>query len=536
VDVDQAVPGGSLGPGRLAWGRKRELEQREHGFYDADQMIVLVAGPDELPPFVVVNHEAMHAMLTGRSGLGLVEHLLSLLRWRERPPPGRTFAPALGALRGETEWVHEAAAWHGTVADTAGHENVAAPRAYRDGVDLLRKLLQSLPGWPGAADTASSARVAQAVGVHALSPPIARALLADGGVLDASGAALHRALAKPEAAPAARFRAICKALRGTPFAAVEAWARSVLVAADGGAADDLAAAARPAAERVAPVAAAYRAALADEIAPFLRAAAGRFPQIDLAGGSVEELWESFVITTTVSTSLDVYAQTCVLPLRHRRDPPVSEGPTPPFAFVRAEAVVVSRASDHGDQYAWLGGRADAGVTLFAHLPDGDTVVWVTSLDAARRFLEHVWVDRPIVASGIGYDYASGDFAGVRLLADLPHVVVRLGDFRSFWVDVALLDGTGLAGATTLEWLPMPFPRNPASPYGFLLLKGEGRDYPVLLNPIVVGQYERVAGVADALPAPGVRLVAVPQGAPYAWLGPMSRAVVTAGAIFESECE
>ncbi|MGH3006115.1 MAG: hypothetical protein ACRDOS_09515 [Gaiellaceae bacterium] len=515
---------------------------REQGFYDADAQIVVVAGPDELAPSVTVDHEVTHLNLVRLSGLGLLEQLLSFGRWLGRgsadpelEPWEADFESPLGAVRVACAGVHEAVAWLGTEIQTDGIEDAEAPDAFRGDVRRLRALVESAAGLvaEGPERLHPYLSAGEAIGIHALGPPALDELFA-ATAFDVPH--LQRTLGGRANDPRARFGRLCDAFAGTDWASFEAWSRSTFKAARTANAEPVDSPAR-----VVPVV--HRARLEYRALQLIQRAlsslgAGR------PAPSLEELevrWGAFQLLFTVMPELDVYSQTCVVPAATERGWPVFRGEVTPFQLDLASILVVSRSADHRAGYEWSKPRRDDGVAIVGRmepLPNVfETFVWETSFDPARRFLASAALGRgaSVVVNGVGYDDEQGDFAGFPLLEGIPHVVVRLGDFRSFWFGAAVGGGRGLAGSSVIEWKAMPFPMNPESYFGFIVLKGAGRDWPVVLMPCIVGKYERIVSVAREVPSPhGIQLVEVP-GNPYQWLGGMSQAVIDAGRAFESVC-
>jgi hypothetical protein len=136
--------------------------------------------------------------------------------------------------------------------------------------------------------------------------------------------------------------------------------------------------------------------------------------------------------------------------------------------------------------------------------------------------------KPVLASSTGYDFGEGDYKGIDLLRDIPHVVVSIRDFRSLWMSLGRKKG--LRGCRNIEWRAMPSPSG-RKYFGFLLFKPADNPFPIVVNPSVVYYHERTITAAIDLPSTAVQLVER-RGDPYEWLGPMTHPVMTAAAVFE----
>jgi hypothetical protein len=163
-------------------------------------------------------------------------------------------------------------------------------------------------------------------------------------------------------------------------------------------------------------------------------------------------------------------------------------------------------------------------------PDGNPLrpTWRVGVATASPFLASYGWRNPIVASSVGYDFGVGDYTNVKLLRDVPHVIVAIRDFRSLWYGVG---PRGLRDCGAIEWMAMPSPSGRRH-FGFLLLKPADNAFPIVVNPTLVSEYKRAVTVADRWTfESGVHLVEH-RGNPYAWMGPMTHAVMTAAAVFE----
>lgn len=531
--------------GRRAATRRgtRTLEVGQ-AYYDADSSIVLVVGEEEFAPSVAVDHEMTHVVLLRYSGLGLLEQLCSFVRWLGRASAEpwadaveESVEAVLATTRRMSEPVHEAVAWLGTEIHTRGEEDLVAPERHRRDVGRLWESFAGMAGAPAESEQLQPyLHVAEAIGMQALSPSALRPLF-DGGLFSAARPEeeLRRRLSSAADEPIRRFRRLAAQLRGVEFAEASAWADGVFAAARGQEAETGPAAAVE--SRLAETQVVPRAELEPRAEALAAAALARVPAAtSLDPGELHGRWEWFRTFFTFMLAVDRYAQTSVVPAPRSRPAVVYEGDTAPLEFTLAYALVVSRAASHDEPYGWTKPRTDDGVTVFGAFDDPDQrVVWVTNRAAARHFLAGMAGAKHLVVSEPDYDYAASDFRGSPLVGDLPHVVVRLGDFRSFWLGRAFFHDEGLGGSREIDWMPATFPGDPSSYYGLLVLRGAGTRWPVVLNPCVIGQYERIVSIADEFPSPwGVRLARIVSD-PFEWLQNMATPVLAAGRTFADAC-
>lgn len=545
----------------------------EQAFFDADAAIVVFAGNNDFPPSVLVDHEITHATLLRNTSLGLLEQIAAFARWlgRESLPPEADALEAeaddlLRVVRRISEPVHEAVAWFGTELQSRGYENFVAPRMYRRDVARLAKTIALLRGNPDSTDVEPHMAVAEAIGVYALSPPALRELFT--GAL-AGPERPHRTLARRLAArsenPIDRFRRLCAAIRDEPFEEALAWSDSVFAAAKESEPSETGG--DSVRRRIANIPVVHRVELqphADQIVtegiPWFTRVPGELgsrsyrsnvqrllkhpdllasAQFPFAADDARWQWKWFRAITSLAWDLDRYAQTCVLPPTRRSARPVEviEDAECPPAFASAREVVVSLGRSDTYPFGWSKPRRDGRVTLAVqHGGGGGWSVWVTADGTARTYLERqMQAGAAIVVNGAAYDYDVGDVSGGPLIADIPHVVMRLTDFRSFWFEQAVFGQGGLGGSPVIHWKPLPFVDDPSAYYGFLVLRGADESWPVVLIPSIVGQYERVVSIADTNPSSfGIRLLQV-EGNAYFWLNTMTEMTRDAARMFEMQC-
>ena len=273
-----------------------------------------------------------------------------------------------------------------------------------------------------------------------------------------------------------------------------------------------------------------------------RLVAARIPWLPrapvLERDDLEGSWKWFRAIVSFAWDLDRYSQTCVLPPVRPSSRRVEffEGDNPPPPLASADEVVVSLGRADTYPYGWSKPRREGLVTL-ATPRDGNAgwAVWIAAEATAQRYLKgRMHAGAAIVVNGASYDYDAGDLAGGPFLGDIPHVVMRLTDFRSFWCERAVWRLGGLAGSTEIQWKPLPF-QTFDSYYGFIVLRDAERDWPVVLIPTVIGKAERVVSVADAVKSPwGAHLVHVESNA-YSWLDTMTAMTLVAARRFEACC-
>jgi hypothetical protein len=162
---------------------------------------------------------------------------------------------------------------------------------------------------------------------------------------------------------------------------------------------------------------------------------------------------------------------------------------------------------------------------------GRDAVWVAEAAAINRLLREHQETIPVVANSQHYEFGAGDFLQSSLLADVAHAVMAPTDFRALWLRIAATE-RGLAGAAVVEWDVV---RSPGFgwPYGYLLLKGSGCVSPVVIQPIVAREVDRVLSFARDVDLPwGVTLRASDR-AVADWVGPLALHVTQAVAAFEA---
>jgi hypothetical protein len=150
------------------------------------------------------------------TGLGLLQQLLGLIVRLTAEKCGTD--QALGAeallrrIGQESERVHEAVAWFGTENTTKGHENMAAPALYAEGVNRLRRLFAKMPGKPAPNPSSfhrDAMSIAEAIAAYSLNIPVISRLWEN----PLEGLRLVKAdLGKGENSPWPRFKSLCSQL------------------------------------------------------------------------------------------------------------------------------------------------------------------------------------------------------------------------------------------------------------------------------------------------------------------------------------
>jgi hypothetical protein len=555
-------------PPSVAWHASVRA-QAAFGFYDSAYQIVLLSGHD-VDPHVVVDHEMAHVNLVINSSLGLLERIFVFLAWKARESANLEALEAaeslLSVIISVTEIVHEGTAWFGTELQSEGRENLRAPARYAAESQRLRSLFATMPDKPFTEFRSQApllAQIADDIAIYALSPPAVEGLWSQAELITAE--TLRAALKGKRNDPLMRFREICSRLDGIPFPALEAWSRTVDWGATGNHDLPLQRRGRWVFRNAAPIPAVLRADLykRGDIGHVLRKLADRIglrnptdfwndtperegcvvselgldPQIVanwVASEPIIKAFSQFEVTHGVDPGIDRYSQVCILESsRSYRELIFPDASQTCRALSGGSYLTVVLA--HGSSYKFTQRPINAGeIIVSGPIVASDAEqnllrpTWHADFAAARTFLRAIGISRPIIAGSIGYDFAVGDYAEVDLLKGIPHVVIATRDFRSLWFSL----GKGLAGSLQIEWRPMPSPSG--HPYfGFLLLKPSNSTYPIVINAIILSQNERVVSVADRIPSSlGVQLVRA-QGNPYAWMGAMTQAVMTAAAIFEN---
>jgi hypothetical protein len=548
-------------PDRIA---RHARSQGSFGFYDSAYQIAVLP-QEEVAPHVVVDHEITHVHILRNSSIGLLEQILVWLEWTAHLNGRSDVVTNVDALTNvilaATEFVHEAAAWFGTELQSEGHENIKAPATYAAEVKRLRRVFARMPDRPPAVLSKMLPQVleiADAIAIYALSPPLMLALQPD----LISPDALTTALARKPNNPLSRFRELCSRLENVPFPKVFEWARAINIEGVGG---------RPGAEaeRVVPSGHAKFSIFArrDEMpvgfrsdlyklgtAKFVQFVRALATHVGLLGSeplrfyedrtaiaqpddeAVLEAFSVFDLTHAFRAEVDRYSQVCVLETsRVCRELVYEDEPDRVIAALGARpylmlGVIRGMSSDNftrGPEHI-----TDVIVTAPEQGadPDGNPLspTWRVGVATASPFLASYGWRNPIVASSVGYDFGVADYTNVKLLRDVPHVVVAIRDFRSLWYGVG---PRGLRDCGAIEWMAMPSPSGRRH-FGFLLLKPADNAFPIVVNPTLVSEYKRAVTVADRWTfKSGVHLVEH-RGNPYAWMGSMTHAVMTAAAVFE----
>jgi hypothetical protein len=550
-----------------SWHRSRcASHARSHGdfgFYDTAYQIVLL--PQEaVAPHVVVDHEITHVNLVQNSSIGALERMLVWLEWTAQLNDNAETLATVQALSrvilSATEVVHEAAAWFGTELQSEGHENIKAPAAYARDLKRLRRVFDRMLDNPFPLPPEGFSlvlEVSDSIAMYSLSPPCMRTvwLQPEQVSVESLGAALER----KEENPLRRFRQLCSRLEAVSFSAAVEWAHAVDIEGRGVRSD------AEKLQRMVPVAqrrvwhfgrqreipASFRSELYElgtaKVLHALVARTGLFnaapvrlyadgpPLREPDAAAVFDAFASFEVTHGFVPELDRYSQVCVLETSSPSREIVYDTPDlasaalscDPYLIVSvtraASAATFTRAPEHLTQVIITGPSRGTDA-------DGRSLrpTWYADIDSVTHFLKAYGQHQPILASSVGYDFGAGDYTGVTLLADIPHVVVTIRDFRSLWL---ALGRNGVRGSRIVEWMPMPSPSG-REYFGFMVLKAADSYFPIVVNPSLVSQRTRSVSVADRWPAAsGVRLVER-QGDPVEWLGPMRDAVMTAAAVFE----
>lgn len=466
---------------------------RGTGLFDLASHIVVV--PGELPTHLVVEHELAHVKLVQDSGLGLLEQFLRML-WNSA-----TEANSLTALRTLHEfrkvfqkanlYVHESAAWYLTQMLQLQYPEIAlsVPLAFQPDVARVRELFRSaLGGRDEAAVGLDLAGVAEEAAIHALSPPALDRFWERPQELTADR--LADVLAPPDQLPLARFRTLYRRL---PELLGEAF--------PGGAEDpDLYRSANGL-----PRSTAYSGKPDNHLEVLEGFARGL--GIDRALGPS---WDpEFTLTffhafATYSTKVDRYAQVCALEPRGDElgQPPAELGFMVEPARNGALLVVTSAPGNPYDEAQNpVFDPADAVVRRF-DFTTGEVDEKVVDRAQLRAFVARQQPLAPIAAMATDYNFQAADYRDA-LVGNRPHVVISISDFRYLWNRIAWFGHGGLHGSPVVEFHLMPSSRSDS--YGFLLLKPQNQDWPIVVNPILIDQWRRVLSFAE-IPGPfGVQL-------------------------------
>jgi hypothetical protein len=361
-------------------------------------------------------------------------------------------------------------------------------------------------------------RIAEDVAIYALSPPLVTELWAHPEII--SRKSLQVALKRKPNAPLTRFRRICSRLETVPFPDVNAWSEAIgkshrLDPAEG---NDL----KPPKRnrrffgwRPPDVSAVFRSdLLKQDTVGLIHALAKQIGLINgrpikllsdsLADPSPDSLLEAFArfeVTHNFDLKLDRYSQVCVLGTSQPARELVlhsTELPELMSALSGNAYLIVTAGLVRGDRVRFNRSFHPVGhVTLTGPYSAEDSDGYKLSPTAhvqvrtAREFLTQFgrWdmASKPVLASSTGYDFGEGDYKGIDLLRNIPHVVVSIRDFRSLWMSLGRKKG--LRGCRNIEWRAMPSPSG-RKYFGFLLFKPADNPFPIVVNPSVVYYHER----------------------------------------------
>jgi hypothetical protein len=544
----------------VSWHRTRlaasARAQGSFGFYDSAYQIALLPQQDVLPD-VTVDHEMSHINLVMHSSLGLLERILVWLEWAAHwngIPEAVTKVNALKqVILSATEMVHEAAAWFGTELQTEGHENLKAFTEYAADVKRIRRVFQQMPEKPFSELSKNMPLVMQIVdglAIHALSPPLMAELWSRPELISPN--TLRTGLGRKPNNPLARFRRICSRFEGVPFPQAHAWSRTMGVewteqprTLPAGRAKMFTF------RRARDIAASFRSDLYTlGTVPVLRALARQIgllnsapvrlredmvPTTQFDDDAIVQAFARFEVTHGINLNLDRYSHVCVLSTSERYRHLIYHEPDHAalalsgsryltvHRSLAASAYEFARGSNNPSQVILVGPNKGRDADGYDVRPS-----WYVDFPTAKDFLTPYAYSHPIIVGSPGYDFSNGDYEGVTLLKDIPHVVVTIRDFFSLWL---ALGGTGLAGCRSIEWRSMPSPSG-RKHFGFLLFKPADKPFPILVNPCLVTYYDRAVTAAELWPSGrGVRLIESRQN-PYEWMGAMTDAVMTAAAVFE----
>jgi len=538
------------------WHRARLIEnassQSALGFYDSLYQIAIFPS-EEVSPSVVIDHEITHVNLVNNTSLGLLEKVISALLWNAQEYGKKEAAAELKLLLrvvyASTELVHEAIAWLGTELQTEGYENKKAPVQYTREVQRLRhlftKISQRSP-LPIQIDFVVMMEIAESIGCYALNPPCIAELWSNPEQISVEF--LQTLLQSPLNNPLTRFKQICAQLETVSLQEVQAWSH-VQSSLDPDLLEK---------QRILPKSSKKHFLFRKNIEQLpttfrldlektgnvqvIKTLANRLGFLEYyeSSGSLDEhilkLWESFNFTHTFQPSLDRYAQVVVLETRKNwrefvysdsedARKTLSESLLVIVSVMRGELANLNFPSYEKTDPIILTGYPKLDVsTEISKEPLHPT--WRTDLESANAFLTGFSKIKPVIASSIAYDFGEGDFKGRCLLRNIPHVVVTIRDFRSLWFAISFLGDKGLRNCKEIEWFAMPSLSGQPN-FGYLLLKPANHEFPIVINPCVISEYNRILTVVDQMNSPyDIHLIRSAEN-PYIRLGSMMKAVAAA---------
>jgi hypothetical protein len=517
------------------------------GFYDSAYQVA-VFPTEETSPYAIIEHEITHCNLVAHTGIGLLEQVLVFLAFAAREHDDSEVLKKVQAMNSiimaRTELVHEAVAWFGTELYTDGHENMRAPNGYAKEVGFLRKLFHAMPGKAFTSPSEvfdTTMGIAEAVGVYALNIPLIGAIWSDPNQFFDT---INSALTQSPNNPLDRFHELCSRFQKMSFERMRDWSEAVWQTdpASREAARKLpgSPAKRGILRRRSELPVIFRSdLLPTKTVQVIRTLAARlglgtFSSID--DERLLQIWETFKLTHMFVKEVDRYSQVCVLEKpRQYRAFVFQDAQTSQTALASVPVVVVTLIRPSATEFPTVSANIDT-IILTGWTPqDGphteDRPVWHASVTEARAFLAEYATRNFVVASSVGYDFGAGDFRGIKLLYDIPHVVVTIRDFRSLWWALAWKSEKGLAGTRTIEWSAAPSLIGNKY-FGFIILKPQNKSFPLVLNPSFIRERDRTVSVAEKLPGPyGVKLV-METGELAPWLGPMMEAALISALTYE----
>lgn len=517
-----------------------------HGLYDLGNQIVVI--PSEgVPPDVVVDHEITHINLVLNTSLGRLEQGITFLR-RAAAVMGEPVARQRldqwygRPLQQACELTHEAVAWFGTEMHAGGRDVLTTPARYRPLVQRLQRLFAPTdipPMRRSEDDPAGQIDIVENAAQLALNSPVVERILGDPDAAVAApfGPLLAR---RREEQPLWRFQAVLDWLERCPAEQLVAWADGRDGRDGRGGGDGVDAVDGP---TIRSSAFGRRRPLPEvRLRDLFRADVDRFVQsVAEASGLGDrtpsddnpatwaELWSDGHLVDTFVPQLDRYAQTCVVG-PFRSSIPVTVSADPPPAAEQADIVIAGVVPPGDYRQGWHTPFPEGGGHLIFGGRRFESTAWVSPGEQLRPVLLQARDRRAaIAASSNNYAYASADYLSCPLLADIPHTVMALLDFRALWTHLGFGEG-GLAGTKAFEWAALPSPRF-GKPYGYLLVKPTDRPYPVVVLPIA-GPPHRVVSAATDLPSPLGHTLDPARASLPSWLGPLAHHVTLTIASFE----